>query len=275
MARICIDPGHYGKRNQSPGIHEYYESEMVWKLSYLQKKYLEQMGHTVIMTRTDPNKDLALLARGKKSKGCDLFISNHSNAVGSYMNEKRSNVAIYHLVEDHTTECDDISKDFAYKIGPVIANVMGLSYQVNTRAAQSDRNGDGFKNDNYYGVLEGAHIVKTPALILEHGFHTHSDTVRWLLNDDNLDRLARAEAECIDQYFGGSKPGVVIPSNDVPYFVRVTIKDLNIRKGPGVNYAKTGKCVIPGKYTIIEESNGWGLLKSKIGWICLKYATKI
>ena len=41
MAKICIDPGHYGKQNRSPGIPEYYESEMVWKLANLQKKYLE------------------------------------------------------------------------------------------------------------------------------------------------------------------------------------------------------------------------------------------
>jgi len=275
MARICIDPGHYGKVNRSPGIPEYYESEMVWKLSYMKKKYLEKMGHTVIMTRTDPNKDLGLLARGKMSKGCDLFDSDHSNAVGSYMNEKRNNIAIYHLVEDHTTECDDISKEFAKGIGPVISDVMGLPYQIHTRAAQSDRNGDSFKNDNYYGVLEGSHIVKTPGVILEHGFHTHSATVRWLLDDSNLDRLAKAEAEFIDRFFGGSGPGVYIPSPDVPYKVRVTIADLNIRKGPGVNYEKTGKYVIPGVYTIVDESCGWGKLKSGIGWICLKYATKI
>lgn len=201
MAKICIDPGHYGKSNRSPGIPEYYESEMVWKLANLQKKYLEQMGHTVVLTRTDQKKDVALVTRGKMSKGCDLFISDHSNAVGNGMNEKTSHIAIYHLVEDTTTKADDISKDFAYKIAPVIASVMGLTYKILTRQAQSDRNNDGFKNDNYYGVLHGARLVNTPGLILEHGFHTHSATVRWLLSDANLDRLARAEAECINEYF--------------------------------------------------------------------------
>lgn len=201
MAKICIDPGHFGKRNQSPGIPEYYESEMVWKLSNKKKLYLLEMGHTVIMTRSDPNKDLGLLTRGKMSKGCVLFDSDHSNAVGSYMDEKRNNIAIYHLVDDHTTDCDDISKKFAEGIGPVISAVMELPYKIHTRAAQSDRNGDGFKNDNYYGVLEGAHIVKTPGVILEHGFHTCTKTVKWLLEDANIDRLARAEAEYMDSFF--------------------------------------------------------------------------
>ena len=201
MAKICIDPGHYGKQNRSPGIPEYYESEMVWKLANLQKKYLEQLGHQVILTRNDPNKDLALVSRGKAAKGCDLFISDHSNAVGSGMNESVSHASIIRMTDDGTTQCDDVAKAFAEKIGPVIAQTMGITYKVTTRQAQSDRNGDGIKNDNYYGVLHGARLVNVPGIILEHGFHTHSATVRWLLNDANLDRMAQNEAACIDQFF--------------------------------------------------------------------------
>lgn len=201
MAKICIDPGHYGKQNRSPGIPEYYESEMVWKLANLQKKYLEQLGHQVILTRNDPNKDLALVSRGKAAKGCDLFISDHSNAVGSGMNESVSHASIIRMTDDGTTKCDDVAKAFAEKIGPVIAQTMGITYKVTTRQAQYDRNGDGIKNDNYYGVLHGARLVNVPGIILEHGFHTHSETVRWLLNDANLDRMAQNEAACIDQFF--------------------------------------------------------------------------
>jgi N-acetylmuramoyl-L-alanine amidase len=294
MAKICIDPGHYGKYNRSPGIPEYYESEMVWKLSQMQKKYLEAMGHTVVVTRSDPKRDLNLVTRGKRSKDCDLFISNHSNAVGNGMNETVSYVAVYHLVDDTTTKVDDISKDFAYKIAPVIANVMGRSYKVLTRKAESDRNADGIKNDNYYGVLHGARLVNTPGLILEHGFHTHTATVNWLLKDENLEKLAKAEAECIDKYFNGTsgstepeKPVVPepaptpapAPSSD--FKVRVTIKDLNIRKGPGTNYDRTGKFIDPGVYTIVKVQNGqgsktgWGQLKSGAGWISLDFTTRL
>lgn len=64
-----------------------------------------------------------------------------------------------------------------------------------------------------------------------------------------------------------------------PYAVRVKIKDLNIRKGPGTNYGKNGFCPV-GVYTIIAESDGagaskWGKLKSGVGWISLDYVTKI
>lgn len=63
--------------------------------------------------------------------------------------------------------------------------------------------------------------------------------------------------------------------------VRVSITDLNIRKGPGTNYAKTGKCTGKGVFTIVETSEGkgatagWGKLKSGLGWISLDYAKKI
>ena len=61
---------------------------------------------------------------------------------------------------------------------------------------------------------------------------------------------------------------------EVPYKVEVKINDLNIRKGPGTKYAKTGKYTGKGVFTIIEEKNGWGKLKSGVGWISLKYTTK-
>ena len=64
-----------------------------------------------------------------------------------------------------------------------------------------------------------------------------------------------------------------------PYLVRVTISDLYIRKGPGTNYGKNG-FIMPGVYTIVEESTGtgatkWGKLKSGAGWIALDYAIEI
>lgn len=287
MAKICIDAGHYGRYNRSPGIKEYYESDMTWKLSLLQKKYLEQLGHTVILTRTNKDKDLELTARGKMSKGCDLFISNHSNAVGNGMNESVSHAAVYHLVDDKTTKCDDVSAEIAKKIAPVIAHTMGITYKVLTRKSSNDRNKDGFLNDNYYGVLHGARLVNTPGLILEHGFHTNTKTVKWLLNDSNLERLAKAEAECIHTFFDGSvktetktEAPSTTPISFNPYTVRVTITNLNIRKGPGTNYGKNG-VIKPGVYTIVDVKEGkgskigWGKLKSDAGWISLDYATKL
>lgn len=290
--KICLDAGHYGKYNKCPKIPEYFESVMVWKLHLLQKKYLEQLGATVIITRKNQGKDLALGSRGKASAGCDLFISNHSNAVGSKMNEKIDYVAVYHLVDDTTVICDDVSKEIANTIAPVIADVMGTKqgYKVLTRKSDNDRNGDGIKNDNYYGVLNGARLVKTPAILIEHGFHTHTATVRWLLKEANLDKLAKAEAEVIASYFSktpvkieSSSTGSSVPvsATNVPFTIKVAnvkVGDvLNVRKEPNADatITKQLKYNDPNIYTIVEEKNGWGKLKSGIGWINLKYTVKV
>lgn len=66
----------------------------------------------------------------------------------------------------------------------------------------------------------------------------------------------------------------------VNYRVRVSIKDLNIRKGPGTNYDKTGKFTGIGVFTIVAEADGkgaskWGKLKSGAGWISLDYGKRV
>ena len=78
--RICLDAGHYGKYNRSPVDGRYYESDMVWKLHLLQKRFLEEYNVEVILTRGTQEKDRGLFDRGTASAGCDLFISDHSNA---------------------------------------------------------------------------------------------------------------------------------------------------------------------------------------------------
>ena len=42
-------------------------------------------------------------------------------------------------------------------------------------------------------------------------------------------------------------------TSDVPFTVQVSISDLNIRKGPGADYAQTGKFTGKGVFTIVED----------------------
>lgn len=60
-----------------------------------------------------------------------------------------------------------------------------------------------------------------------------------------------------------------------PYLVRVSIDDLNIRTGPGTDYSRTGEYTGKGVFTIVQEQDGWGKLKSGAGWISLAYTTKL
>lgn len=70
-------------------------------------------------------------------------------------------------------------------------------------------------------------------------------------------------------------------SANVPFRVQVSITDLNIRKGPGTDYGRTGKFTGKGVFTITEVKSGkgstagWGRLKSGAGWISLDYTVRV
>lgn len=274
--KVCLDAGHYGKYNRSPGNRNYYESDMVWMLHLYLKEQLESYGISVVTTRDNQDTDRVLYERGAASKGCSLFISLHSNATGNAMNEKVDYPVAYVLLNGR-------SDDIGLKLAKVVEEVVGTKQSGRTATRRGS-------NGEYYGVLSGANAVGTPAIILEHSFHTNTAVTNWLLKDDNLKKLAQAEAECIANHFSIKKnKSEETDENKTaiefkPYLVRISINDLNIRKGPGTNHSAVGKYTGKGVFTIVEEAEGkgatkWGLLKTyadkRNGWISLDFAKKI
>lgn len=187
--KICLDAGHYGKYNRSPANHVYYESDMAWKLHQMLKKYLEQYGCEVVTTRASQEGDKDLTERGRMAKGCDLFLSVHSNAVGSSVNENVDYPIVY-------APLNGKGDKLARLLADCIAQTMGTRQpgRVGHRANSSG-------TADYYGVIRGAVAMGTPGLILEHSFHTNTRTTKWLLDENNLDKLARAEAKVIARYY--------------------------------------------------------------------------
>ena len=63
------------------------------------------------------------------------------------------------------------------------------------------------------------------------------------------------------------------------YLITTTCDVLNIRSGAGTGHSVVGaireKAGKKNKYTIVEEKNGWGRLKSGAGWISLSYTKKV
>ena len=273
--KICLDAGHYGKYNRSPVNSKYYESDMTWKLHLLLKTELEKRGFEVVTTRTNQATDSGLEARGRKSKGCCLFLSLHSNASS---NTSADNSWACCLVPDSKTGIDEISADLGKKLADKVTEIMtgkSNSGYVYRRA------GNG--GSDYYGVLRGAKSVGTPAILMEHGFHTNIQNTEFLLDDENLKKIAAAEADIIAEYFNISSDDKTVSFK--PYYVKVISDDgfINIRKTPNwENSDIVGQ--IPSsniKYTIIEEKmlDGvkFGKLKSGAGWISLheKYIKKL
>lgn len=337
--RILIDPGHYTGVNRSPIVKEYYEGNQMWKLAQYLTPALKAYGFEVGCTKSsmaaypkDGSGQDAVVTRGRMGKGYDVVIGLHTNAADDPRVDRA--VAIV-FVDDDCGKIDDISYKLGQKIGAAVKTTMGLSsVQILQRKSSGDRDGDGKLNDDYYGFLYGAHQVGTAAVLMEHGFHTHAATARWLLSDTNLKKLAEAEAAALAEWFslkktetkppaatpqptpaGGGQlyrvrkswtdaktqigafgdlknakamadknPGYKVYDNDgdqvypkaaaKSYLVRVEIRNLNIRSGPGTSYGSNG-FLAPGVYTIVDEQNGFGKLKSGAGWISMDYAEKI
>ena len=77
MFRALLDAGHYGKRNRSPCVFAYYESEAMWKLHLALKKALEE-GYEdvkVDITREEQAKDLVNFIN-ENSKNPEIGIWN-------------------------------------------------------------------------------------------------------------------------------------------------------------------------------------------------------
>lgn len=283
--RICIDAGHYGKYNRSPVVPAYYESDMVWKLHLMQKEILEGYGFEVVLTRAKQGTDKKLYNRGLAAKGCILFISDHSNAC----NTEGVDYPVVYRAYDNAGD----SNRLALELAETIASVMGTSKPGRTATRRGSSGGE------YYGVLRGARDAGlTDYYILEHSFHTNIHATMWLLNDSNLRRLAEAECLVIARHYGmagdtpaepgsvetpdGTVPGQVAGStpegSKIPYLVTTVCDVLNIRTGPGTGYPVAGQISEAdgkkNKYTVVEEKDGWGRLKSGAGWISLAYTDK-
>ena len=258
--RICLDAGHYKGYNQGV-VKSYYEGNIMWKVTNLQKKYLEHYKDvTVVLTRSDVAKDLSLSNRGAKAKGCDLFISNHSNSCDTESVDRP--VIIYAF--DNKNKSDVLGK----KLGQALQDVMGT--KQNYQMMQRVHNGG-----EYYGVMRSARVNGCPLYyIVEHGFHSNKATCNWLLKDENLEKMVKAEVEVIAKHFGLKKKTTTTSTTSKEELYQIVTDSLNIRKGAGTNYDVVGTVKKGEVYTIVEKKNNFGKLKSGAGWISIneKYA---
>ncbi len=188
--KICLDAGHVGsKYNQSPVVKTYYESAMVWALHLKLKAQLEARGFQVVTTRASIDTNLGVYERGTASKGCDVFISLHSNACGT----ESVDYPVVYRAYDNKNNVDTLALKLAKKVG----ELMGTTQAGRTATRKNSSGGE------YYGVLRGARAVGTPCyMLIEHSFHTNTKATKWLSKDANLDKLAVAEADILAEFFG-------------------------------------------------------------------------
>ena len=202
--KICLDPGHYGD-DYNPGVAAgYVESNFTWAYYFLLKERLEKLGVEVIVTRDAKNEypkksngKEDLQARGKKAKGCDLFISIHSNAVD---NKPQINSVFCHWSVRSGGE--GIAKKIGNALTVLFRDEWGQC-DAPTFYAQESTKYPGF---DYFGVLKGASSVDVPGVIIEHSFHTNVTYCEWAMVPGNLEKMADVEVKAIAEYYNLGEP---------------------------------------------------------------------
>lgn len=251
---VCIDAGHAkntaGKRSPDGSLREYeFNRDVAQRL----KVILEKHGiKTMYSCNPDIPQDTPLSTRCAEANKAhaDLFISIHANAHGDGSDwTSASGWEIYHSKD--STE----SKKLAECIRVESCATLGLK----------DR---GLKTSNLYVTTH----AKMPTVLIEHGFFTNKEECEKLKKAFFREECALADARGILKYLGVAYKG--IDTTPLPYCIRITVDALNVRSGPGVSY--TRNTVIRDKklYTIVEECQGWGKLKSGAGWISLAYTKR-
>lgn len=188
--KICIDAGHSIGYNPSPADPTYREGTRMFDLQTYLKPALERYGFEVVCTRRRVEDNPSLYARGTMAQDCDLLLSLHSNAVANERNDSVDYVRVYYPVSRR-------GQALAKALSETIASVMGTVQQPQF-VVRWNSAGDA----DYYGVIRYAVAVGSCGMILEHSFHTHPRSTEWLLSDENLRKLAEAEAAVVAEYYG-------------------------------------------------------------------------
>ena len=193
--KVTIDAGHVKGYNIGANP-AYNEGQMAWTLSRLLGTALEKYGVEVFYTRDNIEKDLALELRGKTAhdNGSDLFISLHSDG---FTSSTAKGVSVFY------SNYRKDSASLANEMGNAVATLIRTPF----RGAKTRLYGGAYPQADYYGVIRGAvgySGERTPqaAFLIEHGFHTSPDDCAWLMQMDNLIKLAETEAAVIAGHYG-------------------------------------------------------------------------
>ncbi len=263
---IILDSGHNeyvaGKEAPDKSMREWeFNNDMQYRI----KKQLETYDEfEVFLTNPNPEKknEIGLSKRPSlanaewkaKGKPNAMFISLHANAYGVWTTA--NGCETYHALNASSK-----SKKFAETVNNEIHAALKA---LNPKSVNR-----GVKVENH-AVTKNAAM---PAVLVEYAFYTNKTDLAILKN--NRQELADATVKAICKHFN------VAYKKPVDNFLVKIIYDgaegLNIRQEPNSSSKVNGQVFVNQVFTIVEEKNGWGKLKSGAGWISLnkKYVTKL
>lgn len=270
--KVAVDAGHgsntAGKRTPD-GFREHWIN--VCTASFCEQA-LKRCGIDVLRVAWDDNnakddEDVALSTRQKliKANKCNVSVSFHANAYGNGWNDAQG--------------VETLISDKAPGDSRALANIV-QSYLIKG-TPQKNR---GVKTQSL-AMCNCTSLGVKAAILCEIGFMTNKAEADLM----KTDRFCREQAEEVAHgicdylgvkyiaYGGSTVADIITEAKNTPtgYLVKINTDVLNVRAGAGTSYPVTTQVRRGQIYTIVDEVNGWGLLKSKVGYIKLSYTTKI
>lgn len=225
--------------------------------------HLKRCGVEVVRL-DDPTgeRDVPLSSRSARAneQGCDYCVSIHHNA--GINGGSGGGTVVFTYEGRHSAKADELQRNIYH----------GLVDEVGKFGNRAEP----LAEKNLHMVRE----TRMPAVLVEVGFMDSSEDVPLITDRAWAASAGKGIAKGICQTAGvqwenenGTQP------HPEGYVVRILADSLNVRSGPGTNYAVTTAVRRGEAFTIVGEAyNGptlWGKLKSGAGWISLAYTEKV
>lgn len=237
--------------------------------AYFEKVYKEGCEITAYLCKLyDINPKATVTVNGVKIPTILCHADSHALGFGSNHGD------VLHWFKKHGKTMNDVRNDVAK-----LLNSIEPPKKEEPAKKEEAKQPNKFKVGNEVKLIKGAKYV------------TGNSIPDWLFNAKLFVKTIRANGDIVfSLQKNGSATGVVKPSDlilykDVAqvtapknfknYIVKITADVLNVRSGPSTAYKVVTQVKKNGLYTIVNEKNGWGKLKSGAGWISLKYTKKI
>lgn len=273
---IILDAGHNekvgGKRSPDGTLKEWeFNNDMQIRI---QKRLLE-LGFDVYLTNPSPagKDEIGLAKRAQlansywtsKGKPNAVFVSLHANAYGEWTTA--NGVEVF-----HAKNASSKSKNYA--------SVMCKHIHAALKKLRSDSVNRGVKSENFTVIYK----ANMPSILVEYAFYTNKKDLEILKK--NRAELCEATVKALCESFGitykaaaAAKPATK-PATQTSFMVKIIYagsEGLNIRQDASASSKVVGVVKKDQVFTIVEQKNGFGKLKSGAGWISLnaKYVKKL
>ena len=201
--RIVLDPGHGGVQSGAER-EDVYEKTLNLKIGEYLRKELEKYENVKVYLTRESDRDVDLDDRSQfcLDVDADLMVSLHNNAAGD--------TAAYHNGSTVLTSMGQYRGELALEEQELAVNILnelsGLGLENQGILLRLSKDGETYPNGetaDYYRLVKNGINNNIPSIIVEHAFlDNDEDYTGYLSKDEQLKKLAEADARGIARYYG-------------------------------------------------------------------------